>query len=77
MFRDTAKSRKYRIFVVLQVFVTLLFLACLAGVTDSAGQCFVIFDQWSEFTKWNVGIYMTLNVGEHVAKNIQPKNATT
>ena len=65
-------SRKLKIFYALEAFVTLLLIACLFGVVDSAGQCFVTFTQWAEFTKWNCGIYAVGNVGEHVSKNIHP-----
>lgn len=66
-------SRKLKIFITLQSFVTLVYMACFAGFFDPDGQCFIVFDQWADFTKWNVGIYSVGNVGEHVSKNLNPK----
>ena len=54
------KSRKLWAFVVLQVFVSIVFLN--GGFTAS---------EWIEFTKWNFGIYGAGNVGEHLAKGIK------
>jgi len=64
-FWNNTKNRKLKVCASVLVFGTLVwFLAGYFGGVD----CALIFNDWSTFTQWIVGLYFFGNIGEHGMK---------
>ncbi|MDH5258998.1 MAG: hypothetical protein OEX07_13370 [Gammaproteobacteria bacterium] len=68
-------SRKFKVFITLEVLVTLLFIIGLLGIVtspatyaDKVKDVLLFFEAWSGFTLGSSGIYGIGNVGEHLSK---------